>query len=157
MQVSEYEIAAITQDVWRAFIGLEVNGPLPPDALGWDSHAACGARISITGAWQGEVVLDCSPVLAGEAAAQVYAVSPDCVDGQMMCEVLAELANQIGGNLKSLLPEGCQLSLPQASRGRPSAGLAAGQAPSERPDAIHQLVTFEHAGHRFDVAVVGHA
>ena len=158
MFVSDMDIAMITQDVWRAFVGLEVDGPVPTAEFGRDDHPSCGASIEIGGAWRGRVVLDCSPVLAGAAAAQVYGVSPESVDGQMMGELMAELANQIGGNLKSLLPQGCQLSLPNPIIGRSDfqrRGLDAVPTDGDPANERH-FVSFERDGHRFDVAILGH-
>lgn len=156
MYVTEFEIASITQDVWRAFVGLEVDGPMPPDDA-FRRSADVGASIEIDGPFRGRVVLGCSPALASEAAALVFEVEPARVDPEMVGEVLAELANQIGGNLKSLLPQGCHLSLPKKKL--PGCGDAPVDA--ERLEAAaaagspdHCLVSFEREGLRFDVALL---
>jgi chemotaxis protein CheX len=154
MTVTDYEIASITQDVWRAFVGLEVEGPVPNDEA-FTRSTDCGASIDIDGPFRGRVVLGCSPLLASEAAALVYEVAPERVDREMVGEVLAELANQIGGNLKSLLPQGCHLSLPKKMSG------SADPTDAERLEAAaaagspaHCLVSFERDGQRFDVALL---
>lgn len=149
MCISEFDIATVTQEVWRAFIGIEVMGPVPTDDVRLPGHTAgtvYGACIDIAGPWQGRVVLDCTPALAGAAAAQVFDVAPEGVDREMVGAVLAELANQIGGNLKSLLPPGCAISLPRT--------LGSEEAKAALTDT-HQVVHFEHAGQWFDVAVFG--
>ncbi len=100
-----------------------------------------------------------SPVLAGAARRASCAVTPDLVDGQMMGELMAELANQIGGNLKSLLPQGCQLSLPNPIIGRSDSqrrGLDAVPTDGDPANERH-FVSFERDGHRFDVAILGHS
>jgi len=153
MDVTEFEIAAITQDVWRAFVGLEVDGPVSPEPP--REPPFCAAEVDISGPWTGRVLLECSPVLAGEAAAQVFEVDAENVDGPMMGELMAELANQIGGNLKSLLPQGCTLSLPKQFVGR-AAVAAANEALASVGAPAANRVCFERDGHRFDVAVVGH-
>jgi hypothetical protein len=81
MFVTDIEIASITQDVWRAFVGLEVDGPMPPDDA-FRRSADVGASIEIDGPFRGRVVLGCSPALASEAAALVFEVEPERVDGR---------------------------------------------------------------------------
>jgi chemotaxis protein CheX len=154
MYVTEFEIASITQDVWRAFVGLEVDGPVSSEEA-FARASDCGASIEIEGPFRGRVVLGCSPVLASEAAALVFEVDPERVDREMVGEVMAELANQIGGNLKSLLPQGCHLSLPKKRTG------IAETADAERLEAAaaagspaHCLASFERDGQRFDVALL---
>jgi len=142
MTVTEIEIASITQDVWRAFVGLEVEGPVPNDGA-LTRSPDCGASVDIDGPFRGRVVLCCSHPLACEAAALVFDVTPESVDPEMVGELLTEMANQIGGNIKALLPQGCRLSLPkQLSGGADAAG----------PPA-HCLVSFERCGQRFVVAL----
>ncbi|WP_254508734.1 chemotaxis protein CheX [Anatilimnocola floriformis] len=73
------------------------------------------ATIRIDGAWSGSVALVFSAELARNAACRMLKLSPDEVTDADELEVAAELANMIGGNLKSLLPSPSQLSLPVVS------------------------------------------
>jgi len=58
------------------------------------------------------VVVRCSAAAARNAAAALLGVELDDVTTEDVTDALGELANIIGGNVKSLLPEPCALSLP---------------------------------------------
>jgi chemotaxis protein CheX len=59
------------------------------------------------------VVYACSMTAAQHAAAAFLAMEPDEVSSEDLSDVLGELANIVGGNVKAMLPSGCFLSLPQ--------------------------------------------
>lgn len=78
-------------------------------------------RVSLThiaGAWTGSVVLSLSPEVALHATAAMLGISESEVTETDRQEVAVELANMIGGNLKSLLPAPSYLSLPTIVAGR---------------------------------------
>jgi chemotaxis protein CheX len=79
--------------------------------------SAIVACIQITGAWNGTVALHCPTPLARQVAAAMFSVKPDEITGVEMQDSLGELVNMLGGNLKALLPEPCQLSLPAVIEG----------------------------------------
>lgn len=143
------EVACVTQDVWRAFVGLEVGQltPHPSDRAADETMER--ATVDISGAWDGSVSVACTGALAQVAAAQLFQVEADGVEHAMVEATLTELANQIGGNLKALLPAPSTLSLPRME-------------PASRPDDFSELGpvgaerhwAFEQCGQRFDVAVV---
>jgi chemotaxis protein CheX len=68
--------------------------------------------VSITGSWHGHLVYACSTLAAKRAAAAFLAMEVDEVGQEDIQDVLGELANIIGGNVKAMLPNGCFLSLP---------------------------------------------
>jgi chemotaxis protein CheX len=59
------------------------------------------------------VVYATSRTAAKRAAAAFLAMEPDEVGPEDLSDVLGELANIVGGNVKAMLPPGCFLSLPQ--------------------------------------------
>jgi chemotaxis protein CheX len=68
--------------------------------------------VSITGTWHGHLVYACSMRAAKKAAAAFLAMEEDEVGAEDISDVLGELANIVGGNVKAMLPAGCFLSLP---------------------------------------------
>ena len=94
--------------------------------------------MSITGSWTGHVVYACSTVAARRAAAAFLAMESDEVSQEDLSDVLGELANIVGGNVKAMLPPGCFLSLPQvvlapeAATKYPNASGSAGSTASGR-------------------------
>ncbi|MBI4396257.1 MAG: chemotaxis protein CheX [Elusimicrobia bacterium] len=70
------------------------------------------ACIHITGAWEGSVVLECPLVLAQQMAARLFDTEPQSVPSVNVQDLLQELVNMIGGQVKTLLPGPSWLSLP---------------------------------------------
>ncbi|GAA1882810.1 chemotaxis protein CheX [Lapillicoccus jejuensis] len=77
-----------------------------------DPQEPVGARIRITGGWDGVVVLRMSWTFAEQLAHRLFLL-PDgtAVDADLL-DVLGEVVNIVGGNVKALLPGDNQLSLP---------------------------------------------
>ncbi|MBN8610588.1 MAG: chemotaxis protein CheX [Deltaproteobacteria bacterium] len=74
------------------------------------------ASVTITGVWSGDVSVRLSPALATRLAREIFEIDPTSVDEVGVRDVLGEVANMIGGNLKALLPEPSRLSLPRVVR-----------------------------------------
>jgi len=107
-----YELADI---VWSTVLAL----PIEPDTSGSvgrrpRSMAAC---IQITGGWNGAIVLDCPASVARHAAAIMFQTQPAQVSMADIQDAIGELANIVGGHVKSLLPQPCHLSLPTVIEG----------------------------------------
>ena len=71
--------------------------------------------IQITGEWQGTVTLYAPRQLGKKIAAAMYAMDVSEVDDQQVQDVLGEITNMIAGNIKSLLPTPCSISLPSVA------------------------------------------
>ncbi len=108
-RLEESSIDQIARSVYATMIGLELercSAPLDSDAN------SLLAAVQLTGNWIGSVVLSQSPELAQASAAAMLAISPGTVGENDRIDAAAELANMIGGNLKSVLPGPTSLSLP---------------------------------------------
>jgi chemotaxis protein CheX len=109
--VSEADLAEMVEQVWTSY--LDPEGVSPFVATGesvqpTDLHST----VSITGSWHGHLVYASSTEAAKKAAAAFLAMEPDEVGVEDISDVLGELANIVGGNVKAMLPAGCFLSLP---------------------------------------------
>ena len=105
------DLLSVMDQVWLAYIdpdGVDMLRPAEDLAAATELHA----WVAITGAWQGQVVVTCSATLARNLAAAFLAMGADEVTEEDVADVLGELANIVGGNVKSLLPSGCALSTP---------------------------------------------
>jgi chemotaxis protein CheX len=110
------DIASILSDVWTSFLGdaPEVV-PVTTDA---GPAGRYSATVSITGGWQGHVVISVTATGASALAAAFLdleepADPADCD----VTDALGELVNMVGGNVKSLAPGPSALSLPLVVRG----------------------------------------
>jgi chemotaxis protein CheX len=110
--VNENDLAEMVEQVWISYLDPEGVSPLLPtgnDGQPSEVHSS----VSITGAWTGHLVYASSTAAARRAAAAFLAVEPEEVSQEDLSDVLGELANIVGGNVKAMLPPGCFLSLPQ--------------------------------------------
>ena len=116
MEFGEEEIRQLVESIWEQMLHLPVEAlPVTPAAAGTRTLSAC---VSITGAWRGAVAISCSAALATQAARIMFdQASTDDVTPADQQDALGELVNMLGGNIKALLPEPCQLSLPAVAHG----------------------------------------
>jgi chemotaxis protein CheX len=101
-------------ETWGAYLGITDDEPLAriedPGPLN------VVASISMTGSWDGHVVVSMSEAAALAVAAAMLALELDDVTDADILDAAGELVNVVGGQVKSILPQPCQLSLPMTSR-----------------------------------------
>lgn len=108
---TEDDLKVIAEQVWSSYLDLDGASPLVPTPA--EKHQAdVTASVSVTGAWRGHVLISCSDAAARHVAAALLGIDFDDVAEEDIADALGELANIIGGNVKSLLPEPSALSLP---------------------------------------------
>ena len=73
------------------------------------------ATVSFVGEWKGAVLVRCGIHTADELARRLLRL--DTVADVDVADAMGELANMIGGNLKSVLPPGVALSVPNVALG----------------------------------------
>ena len=112
VQVNQDDLAEMVEQVWLSYLDPEGVSPLIP-TYDENQPSEVHSSVSISGTWSGHVVYSCSEVAARRATAAFLAMEADEVSEEDMSDVLGELANIVGGNVKAMLPPGCLLSLPQ--------------------------------------------
>jgi len=105
----EAEIAEVAHDVWESMFGLQLT---VVDDLTVDGPSLTGI-VHIDGGWRGAVTLHCSVALAAELTDRLFDDSGD----NDVRDLLGELTNQLGGNIKAMLPSASSLSLPAVAVG----------------------------------------
>jgi chemotaxis protein CheX len=110
--VNEDDLAEMVEQVWVSYLDPEGVNPLVPTG-DQSQPSEVHSSVSISGSWTGHVVYASSNAAARKAAAAFLAVDTDEVSPEDLSDVLGELANIVGGNVKAMLPPGCFLSLPQ--------------------------------------------
>jgi chemotaxis protein CheX len=143
-QVDLASVSSVVQEVWSSMLGVDLANGGDWTATGYEEHPLQGS-IQIVGAWQGAVVLSCSPEYARAMAAGMFGAEPDTLSAADVNDALGELVNVIGGNLKQLLPSPCHLSLPavrevESPPSPASAGLVANVGFVCEKDAFHVSV-----------------
>ncbi len=130
MTQGDTSITIIDPEVERALV--EALNTIVPQAIGLTFHLdvtvyddGCwgpaelsslneGAEIHILGDWLGSVVLRFSKPLALHLVESLFGDACNNLQDERVDEVIRELVNMIGGNLKSLLGDSCILSVPKS-------------------------------------------
>ena len=108
------ELAEIVGYVFRTMVCLEVSESGQPWLPDGDRLTA---TIHLAGDWKGALALECGHQQACAFAARFLSMEkPEIVD-DVVRDVLGELANMIGGNLKCVLAGGLKLSMPSVVDG----------------------------------------
>ena len=116
IEILPSELAQIVGSVFSTMMGLELTECNTPWFPGGNRLTSA---VQLTGDWSGAVLMECDGRQACRFADRFLAREPsgnDVVDDDVR-DVLGELANMIGGNLKSLLSRGIQLSMPSVVDG----------------------------------------
>jgi chemotaxis protein CheX len=114
--VAEDDVRQIAETIWSAMIGLDLR-PVDPSAVRDRAGSTFTGCVHITGAWRGVVALHCSERLARTLAAVLFDVDAAAASIRETQDAVGELVNMTGGNLKALVPEPSQLSLPTVAQG----------------------------------------
>lgn len=109
--VTEGDLTEMAEQVWVSYLDPEGVSPLVPHG-DTKQVSEVHSTVSITGSWHGHLVYASSREAAKKAAAAFLAMEPEEVGQEDISDVLGELANIVGGNVKAMLPPGCFLSLP---------------------------------------------
>jgi len=104
----------IAQDAFSAMAGIDLGS--------CDSHSVhdemlISALLHYNDGAGGSVLIECGQKLAFELTSRVMSVpAPDFLDNDVR-DVIGELANIIGGNLKALMPPDTRISMPEVLNG----------------------------------------
>jgi chemotaxis protein CheX len=108
------ELAQIVESVFATMLGLDVGECGTPWFPNGDRLTAA---VHMAGDWNGAVLLECDRRQACQFAGRfLSAETPDTVD-DVVRDLLGELINMIGGNMKSVLARGIRLSMPSVVDG----------------------------------------
>ena len=114
VEVNENDLAEMVEQVWESYLDPEGVNPLIP-TYDENQPSEVHSSVSITGSWTGHVVYASSTAAARRAAGAFLAMEAEEVSEEDVSDVLGELVNIVGGNVKAMLPPGAHLSLPQVS------------------------------------------
>ncbi len=108
-EVTAEMLGQTVESVFMNMMGLEVSRAEGP----WEADAdRLTASVHMSGAWNGAVLIECNPAEACQFAGHFLGTEAPLVVNDEVRDVLGELANMIGGNVKSALAKGLHLSMP---------------------------------------------
>ncbi|MFN8024280.1 MAG: chemotaxis protein CheX [Acidimicrobiales bacterium] len=109
-------VAELVSMAWSTFVGSELA---PIDDVVPTEDVMCSS-ISIHGPWSATLLLYCDRMVASASTASVLGMDPAEVEQADVRDIMGELANIIGGNLKGAVSDdntAWKLSLPVVSDG----------------------------------------
>ena len=113
-QVQPSEVIQVVQSVFETMMSLTVN----QDGTPWfPSPDRLTSALHLAGDWNGAVLVECSRSQACRFAGRFLSQDPPASVDDDVRDVLGELANMIGGNLKCVLTRGIRLSMPSVVDG----------------------------------------
>ncbi|HBE71181.1 MAG TPA: chemotaxis protein CheX [Planctomycetaceae bacterium] len=108
----EIEVTAMQQIISNVFEDmLQLPVDSSPSESSFDGRAII-ASICISGRSEKQIVVEVPSVSATLIGATMFDVAMDAVEPTEIEDAVGEIANMIGGNVKGILPEDAQLSLP---------------------------------------------
>ena len=113
MSVSSDVLERLVRTIWATQLGLVLEDAQIQDVealLAERDEVAVAAQFS--GGFTGVLVQRCSRTVSLLAAASAFAAAGNDLEASDLRDALSELAHMTAGNLKSLLPDRCKVSLP---------------------------------------------
>jgi len=107
MSITQDLLGQVVDEVLETFVGVVVDEPRSEGAV-----LPVTAFVQITGGWTATVLVSCSDELATTVTAAMLALPVDELAQADISDAVGEVANMIGGSVKSLMLEPADLSLP---------------------------------------------
>jgi chemotaxis protein CheX len=114
LEILSSELAQIVESVFGTMLRLEVGECRTPWFPGENRLTSA---VHLAGDWNGAVLLECDRRQACLFAGRYLSMDPPETVDDIVRDVLGELANMIGGNLKCVLTQGIRLSMPSVVDG----------------------------------------
>ena len=113
-EINAQLLETIVKSIFTTMLDLPIDQSEVPWRLGGDRLTS---TVYLEGDWNGAVSLECTSKQACHFAGQFLSTDPpETVDDDVR-DVLGELANMIGGNVKSAIATGVRLSMPSVVHG----------------------------------------
>jgi chemotaxis protein CheX len=113
-ELGQRELGQIVESVFATMLRLEVQ----ECAERWyPGGTRLTSVVHLAGEWNGALLLECDQLQACRFAGRFLSQDPAARVDDVVRDVLAELANMIGGNMKCLLTGKTQLSMPSVMDG----------------------------------------
>ena len=114
VEAYDIEVCRIVRDVLSTMTDYPVDAAEDEYSARPDS-ATCA--VFFAGAWGGALLVEVPLAMALEFTSKLMRIPKPLEFDNDVCDALGELANMIGGNLKSVLPRGVNLSMPSVVEG----------------------------------------
>ncbi len=113
----ESDLWAITEMIWASYLDPLGENPLMAGPAVTNADDDVHGSVSVTGAWDGQVVVTFSQIAAQRATGALLGLEAEEVSVPDVMDAVGELVNIVGGSVKSLMPQPTVLSLPSVRTG----------------------------------------
>ncbi|MEQ1630933.1 MAG: chemotaxis protein CheX [Planctomycetota bacterium] len=116
MSLETLDLGSAVTSVFESMLGL-------PIAIADEFHEAEADQpsvtgvISISGDWNGAVIVTVPSALAKAVAAAMFAMDEDALTAAEIEDAVGELSNMVGGATKTMIGGSCAISLPSVTEG----------------------------------------
>lgn len=107
----EAEISQFVTDTWSSLLGMEASPTNKPFQSNGEENTLAGS-VKFEGEWQGTITFYAPSELGKKVASTIYGLDQAEVNDQQTQDVIGEITNILAGNIKSILPAPCSISLP---------------------------------------------
>ena len=114
IEILPEQLAQIVEAVFENMLNLVLT---PTETAWFPGDDRLTSVIHLAGHWNGAVLLECDRRQACSFAGRFLSIDPPETVDDVVRDVLGELANIIGGNLKCILTPGIGLSMPSVVDG----------------------------------------
>ncbi|MFN8191896.1 MAG: chemotaxis protein CheX [Nocardioidaceae bacterium] len=111
------QIIEIAKDIWYSMLALPLEETPPSMAETTEEPDWATSSIHITGETDVSIIMSFSADLAKRVTSAMFDMAVEELGEEEIADACGEMVNIIGGNLKALLPEPSELSLPTVSLG----------------------------------------
>lgn len=109
MSIDRGVIDEIVTEIWSSMLDFQLSEA--GSGVDQTGHRQVRAAVQLTGGWEGTVVIECDQTVARVFTAAMTGADESPGDAEVQ-DVMGELANMIGGNLKAVIGAPTQLSMP---------------------------------------------
>jgi len=136
-QINEESLIKANAQFWDQMLNMQLD-PIPPTECFCVGTGHLLASVDLSGAWKGRVEVRLAEGLAVAATAAMMMQPTDAVTEADVLDAIREIANIVGGVIKSSLPRPCVMALPES-------GVAAERLCMGQGSGDSLAVAFRHA------------
>ena len=116
MSLETLDLGSAVTSVFESMLGLPITIADEFHEAPTDVPSVTGV-ISISGDWNGAVIVTVPSALARAVAAAMFAMDEDALTSAEIEDAVGELSNMVGGATKTMIGGSCSISLPSVTEG----------------------------------------
>ena len=115
MVLCENRIFEMTAELFEAMFGLNIQklAEIPSR----NGNTLLTSHVNISGNWIGSISVESPFPFAQRITSLLFDMNPDETSADEIHDAMGEISNVLAGNIKELLPDSCQLSIPVVTEG----------------------------------------